>query len=280
MLFQGKMMETDQIDRTDHTKDKDKREDTMDYKNKKERIHSQKLLPAMLPPKRRTGGFPEKAFLCTSLKKIRQASLAVETALVLPLFFLGVLSLISFMDLYRVQTEHLTKLCERAKETGMYAYALDGSGVEEITLPDAYSYQPISSVIPLPKVYMVNTVKVHAWIGREHTAFGEGEAHETEPMVYLTENGSVYHKDLNCSHLNLSVTEISGSSVSSRRNAYGEKYHACESCSQGQKPAGTVYVTEKGNRYHNSASCSGLKRTVRLVKESEAGDVHACSRCG
>lgn len=55
-----------------------------------------------------------------------KASLAVETALVLPLFFMGMVTLISFMDIYRLQTEHLTKLCERAKQAGMYAYVLEG----------------------------------------------------------------------------------------------------------------------------------------------------------
>ena len=99
-------------------------------------------------------------------------------------------------------------------------------------------------------------------------------------MVYVTVSGSVYHKKLNCSHLNLSVTKVSGGNVSSRRNENGEKYHACESCSRGQAPGSTVYITKSGNRYHNDKNCSGLKRSVRLVKESEAGNLHACKRCG
>ena len=36
----------------------------------------------------------------------------------LPLFFFGVLTLLSFMDIYKVQTEHLTGLCQKAKEAG------------------------------------------------------------------------------------------------------------------------------------------------------------------
>ena len=57
-----------------------------------------------------------KAFLCTVLKR---ASLTVEAALVLPIFLFGVITLISFMDIYKVQTEHLTELCQKAKEAGM-----------------------------------------------------------------------------------------------------------------------------------------------------------------
>lgn len=54
----------------------------------------------------------------------------------------------------------------------------------------------------------------------------------------------------------------------------------CETCSRHQNPSGTVYITGSGNRYHNDASCSGLKRTVRLVKKSQLGDMHVCSKCG
>lgn len=277
MLFQEKKMVIRQTGGKAKTENRYEMENRRNQKNKKERTRSQKKLLMLHPPKSRIGRFPEKAFLCASLKKWRTASLAVETALVLPLFFLGVVSMISFMDIYRVQTEHLTKLCENVKKMGMYTY---GSGLEEIMLSDFYSYQPVSGVISLPKVRMFNTVKAHAWTGREHSSLGDGESREKEAMVYVTESGGVYHKSLECSYLNLSVTGISGSTVSSRRNAYGEKYYACETCSYGEKPAGVVYVTEKGNRYHNSSSCSGLKRTVRLVKESETESMHACSRCG
>ena len=43
-----------------------------------------------------------KVSFCTSFRgKIKKGSLAVETALVLPLFFLGMVTLISFMDIYK-----------------------------------------------------------------------------------------------------------------------------------------------------------------------------------
>lgn len=251
-------------------------------KKRKERKCSLKYRFALNTPLIRAS-LPGKVSLCASCRKIRaklkKASLTVETALVLPLFFFGMVTMISFMDIYKVQTEHLTLLCQRAKEAGMYAYVADGNGLEEIVLPDVYSYQPVGGIIPLPKVWTFNTVKVHTWTGTEHRS-GNFENEETEVMVYVTESGKVYHRSLSCSYLNLSVTEVSGSTVSSRRNAYGEKYHACESCSLHQSPASMVYITEKGNRYHNKKTCSGLKRSVRLVKESELSGMHACSRCG
>ena len=221
-----------------------------------------------------------KFVLNKKMADIQRASLTIEAALVFPLFFFGIITMISFMDIYKLQTEHLSKLCQQAKAAGMYAYTPDGEGTEEITLPDFYVYKPISPGIPLPAIWMHNTVKVHAWTGTVHKFAGEEETEKMEVMVYVTESGSVYHKNLNCSHLKLSVVKISGSSVSGMRNEYGEKYHACEGCSRGEKPGGSVYITKSGNRYHNKKECSGLKRSVRLVKESDVENIHACSRCG
>lgn len=246
-----------------------------------ERICSLKKHTPPSPPKSRNG-FSVKASFCTSLKyayrKVKKGSLAVETALVLPLFFLGMVTIISFMDIYQIQTEHLTELCTRAKQAGMYAYGVNGSGTDEITLPDVYSYEPIGGVVPLAKVWTYNQVKIHAWTGTDYEGFADEQ--EAEKMVYVTVSGEVYHKDPGCSYLNVSVKQISGSSAKTAVNKYGEHYSACEICSRNQQPAGCVYVTEQGNRYHNLESCSGLKRTIRLVKESYAEGRSCCSRCG
>ena len=274
MLFQEAKVRRIQIDRCGKNDREQKKKHQIN--SKKERKRSLKYLFFLFSPMDRKI-LPGKVSSCTPLCKLRKASLAVETALVLPLFFLGMVTMISFMDIYQIQTEHLSALCEKAKEAGMYAYVLDGSGVDEITLPDAYTYEPVGGLIPLPKVWMFNTVKVHAWTGTEHQAFEDGT--ESEPMVYVTDSGTVCHKSLGCSYLNLSVIRTSGRSVTTMRNDYGEKYSACETCSRSQKPGGSVYITKKGNRYHNLESCSGLKRSVRMVKENEAG-MPVCSRCG
>ena len=81
----------------------------------------------------------EKVSFCALETRIKRASIAVETVLVLPLFFFGMITMISFMDIYKIQTEHFQSLCEKVKEAGMYAYMADDKGPEEITLPDVYS---------------------------------------------------------------------------------------------------------------------------------------------
>lgn len=202
--------------------------------------------------------------------------------MVLPLFFLGMLTMISFMDLYQLQTEKLMALCEHTKEAGMLAYVLDESGPSEITLPDVYTYQPIGGWFPLPKIWICNTVTVHAWTGKEDGEDG-GEGDEQEPsenMVYLAETGTVYHVDPECTYLDLSIRITDGHSVRSLTNNYGEHYTACRTCSKHQSPTAQVYITKTGTSYHNLDTCSALKRTVRLVPESQVEGMHVCSRCG
>lgn len=268
-----------QIDRCGKLSSNDTHKKNHQIKTKKERKRSLKYLPFLSSPMDRED-LPGKVSFCTSLQKIKKASLAVETALVLPIFFLGIVTIISFMDIYKIQTEHLSALCQKAKEAGMYAYVLDGTGVDEITLPDVYTYKPMGGIVALPDVWMHNTVKVHAWTGVDYGEFQDGET-TVEPMVYVTDLGNVYHKSLGCSYLNLSVVQAAGSSIGSLRNDYGERYTSCEICSRNQKAAGTVYITKKGNRFHNMGSCSGLKRSVRMVEENQASSqMGACSRCG
>lgn len=109
------------------------------------------------------------------------------------------------------------------------------------------------------------------WTGRE---LPEGD---DEEMVYVTENGSVYHTHLSCGSLSLQVKEISRLALDSARNADGEIYRACEYCTHGQ--AEHLYVSVYGNRYHYDRNCSGLKRTIKTIPISQVGDRTLCKRC-
>ena len=51
----------------------------------------------------------------------QKASLTVECAVVLPLFFFAVVILAGLLDSYRITTVIQSALCESAKELGMYA---------------------------------------------------------------------------------------------------------------------------------------------------------------
>ena len=140
----------------------------------------------------------------------------MECALVLPLFFLGMTALISMMDYYRIQTVHLSELCQNAKVAAAYTYNPAGEGLTDIVLPDAYSYQPAGGIFGLPRVLCLNVATVRSWNGKEHVT-----AHASlvrERMVYVTATGTVYHRSLGCRYLRVSVTAIPAGEIASRRN--------------------------------------------------------------
>ena len=207
-----------------------------------------------------------------------RASLTVECALALPLFFFALTTMISFMDLYRIETVHLTDLCSKAKQAASYTYnPASSGGVKDIILPDLYSFQPVSGLFPVRRITRYNLVRAHRWNGKLHTTVPSGTS--TEKMVYVTASGTVFHRRLDCRYLNVSITSISSAQLKTRKNQYGQSYEPCEMCARGAT-AGIVYITSKGNRFHNRPDCSGMKRTIRMIRESQAAGFRPCSRCG
>lgn len=153
---------------------------------------------------------------------------------------------------------------------------------EDDTIDLVLTYQIRSPIgmIKLPGSFFLQRARVRAWTGRENgggegTEGGDGDG----TYVYVTETGSVYHDDPNCTHLKLSIREVDEAELAGLRNNGGGKYHSCEKCG-GASADGKVFITNEGDRYHSSLSCSGLKRTVRQVSKEELGDMRACSKCG
>lgn len=258
-----------------------------------------------------------RVFLCISEKSgkwRRKASLTVEAAAAVPIFLLTVCSILGMLDIYRVQALVKTSLHQSALELGMYAYGADrgeGSPVGTISsavcavyaknkLPDMGKYVKVTTigssynegvidlvahieyrlplaVLPLPPIRMKNESRVNSWIGWRANQDSDGN-YQWEEMVYVSENQSVYHTSSDCTHIELAVHNGSLERVENLRNAYGQKYHSCEKCGS-ISGNDTVYYTEKGNSYHYSKNCSGLKRTVRLVKKSEVPGICQCERC-
>ena len=123
---------------------------------------------------------------------------------------------------------------------------------------------------------ILQRVRVRAWTGR--CAGNAGESEEAnEEQVYITTNGTVYHKERECTHIRLSIQMVDSQRLKTLRNKSGGKYYPCEECGGGE---GDIYITDTGDRYHCSVNCSGLKRGVIAVPISQVETWTPCSRCG
>lgn len=147
----------------------------------------------------------------------------------------------------------------------------------------AVSYYPSKDtvLIPTPWVRAVLRARVRAWTGRsssENSGTDGDEDSESKDTVYVTETGTVYHKDPECTHIKLSIQNIPREEIESCRNSSGGKYHVCEKCGAGS--GSDVYITTYGAKYHGSLECSGLKRDVKEVSLDELDGWKACSKCG
>lgn len=147
-----------------------------------------------------------------------------------------------------------------------------------IDLVAEYRIEPPVAIVGYQQRLMYNRIRTRAWTGYDNAACGAGDGTVNEEIVYITPDGSVYHRSRACSYLKLSIVAVDKSFVDTQRNQDGSKYYPCEEC--GGSCGNTVYITSYGNRYHSTLGCSGLKRTVMAVPISEAGGRGACSKCG
>lgn len=106
------------------------------------------------------------------------------------------------------------------------------------------------------------------------------DAANTTQIVYITEKGTVYHTNRDCTHLRLSKSKATYGEIGDKRNQNGARYKPCELCAEAElQKESTVYITKEGNRYHISEKCSGLKRTIYEIPMEKAGDKKLCARC-
>lgn len=164
-------------------------------------------------------------------------------------------------------------LVQGSKGLRLWETGLSDTGNElDITL--TYQVGPLSSLAGFQSFHMANCCYVRLWNGYDVTG-----ASEVTTYVYVAENGVVFHRDRNCTHLQLSVRGIAREELEGLRNQWGQRYSACEKCGRGEMP-NILYVTEEGHCYHYREDCSGIKRTVTSLTPEEAAGYPPCSRCG
>lgn len=146
-----------------------------------------------------------------------------------------------------------------------------------IDLVAEYRIEPPAAVVGYQPRVLYNRIRTRAWTGYDNAAHS-AEGSTEEEIVYITQDGSVYHRSRSCGYLKLSIAAVDIHFLDTQRNQDDGKYYPCGEC--GGSCGNIVYITNYGNRYHSTLGCSGLKRTIMAVPISEANGRSACSKCG
>lgn len=169
-----------------------------------------------------------------------------------------------------------SSLCENMIEGGRRGIKISSSlaSGQTVRLKAEYTLKmtiPFFSSIRFRKKAVVKRRIFSGYIKHQ----GETDDMGENPIVYVAENGVVYHKNASCSHICL---KISGSKRI-QDILHSSKYNACEKCIYKGVTPSVLFVTTYGDCYHSSLACSGLKRTIRAVRLNDVGGLRPCSRC-
>ncbi len=240
---------------------------------------------------------------------LRKGALTVEAALVLPIFLFAAVTVLSLFLLMQTQyivgnsldlavadtallrgktpkqVETLTKgifykeLAVQRCPLSLIKGGIAGFSWKSTDVDEAYVDALVTYQIKFPmRFFGISAIKVsdgrriHRWTGCEN----RGMNSNGETWVFVTPTQSVYHENRECSHLKLSVKPVQTSAI----NKGGDSYAPCGHCAKDGAVGSIVYVTAKGDCYHYRIDCSGLKRTIYMVKKTQTGGKGPCSRCG
>lgn len=198
-----------------------------------------------------------------------KGSLTVEAALLMPFVLMILLAFFSFFIQYAFAAELQIKAAAEAKKIGIVMSDCEDEQ-SEITVYRSGKAEYVWIMPFWHEKKITERAVCRAWIG-----FTELSCKEAN--VYITPNGEVYHLYRDCTHLDLSIRQVTYEKAMTSKNIYGQKYRACELCAEDK--AGIVYVTSEGDCYHSMRSCGGLKRTIRQVPISDVLGRNCCVRC-
>ena len=236
----------------------------------------------------------------------RDGSMTVEAALVFPLFLFALYVVLCVSHILITSHEIQNGLTETARYAAKYAYTEKESVMSESVLKwqfmkyvDEESLFYISGkakgmrimccgedrnedvirlqadakltlAIPFFSTYKIPIQEVV--YQKKFIGYRDGESGiETGEYVYVAETGSVYHTSLSCSHICIQVIPASAVTQLDKRTC-------CKHCMKDGRLHGD-YATIYGDCIHNNINCSGIKRTIRLVKKEQITGMPMCTKC-
>lgn len=170
-------------------------------------------------------------------------------------------------------------ICVRNGDNGMNVH--DSSTISQngrLRIDAEYEITPFINIIPIGNIKIHEYVEGHAFSGYVDDN-RDTDSHLGE-YVFVTETGSKFHRNRDCSYIRPTVTAVDWSNITVRRNNSMGKYYPCDVCNPSD--SSIVYITPEGNRFHGSRDCPSLKRTVyiKLLKEAMDEGYTPCSKCG
>ncbi|MBR5315352.1 MAG: pilus assembly protein [Firmicutes bacterium] len=243
-----------------------------------------------------------------------KGSLSLEAAIVVPIFFFAILCLAYLLEIMAIQTTMRNAIYSVGREVAQQVYAdklltsrelernivehvgterleqsVVAGGVDGIDCSES-KYNWSTGVCNLSVRYRVQipmlmfriapiaceeTLRVKGWTGYVYTV-GGASANDT---VYVTDTGIVYHKDADCTYLDMSIRSVYMEDIEELRNQSGGKYYACESCGKKDSDSKLRYLTDYGTRFHTSLECKKIKRNIYAISLKEAYGLGGCSKC-
>ena len=278
-------------------------------KNIKNRKESDSLLAIHFPLIFYKNTKRERASAFTS-----KGSITLEAAIVVPIFFFAMLCVSCLLEMMSIQTIMRNALYSVGKEIAQQAYSspmISNYGIQQhiiknigadkldrsmiaggengincsksrsdwstavIDLSVCYDLELPILMFKIPVLSREETLRVKGWTGYAAGIYGE----EKNEVVYVTDYGLVYHKNMSCTYLELSIQAVGIADIENLRSESGGKYYPCESCGSDAVSAGRVYITDYGTRYHTSLECKKVKRNIYAVPLDEVYGLGGCSKC-
>ena len=262
--------------------------------------------------------FSLKNFTLKNFKRYVPASATVEAALVIPLVIYAVAAVMFLLQVIAIKMHVSDALYNALRKFNTYSYVneatmgnINGSTffaifVDEVgagyagkhyiaggnagwnfynsRIADDDSTVGISLVYTIKNPFNIFggrgiTVReeriTDIWLGEDKDGFSS-QSDEKSEYVYITQYGEVYHTDLACTYLRRDIKTENLSGISELRNNSGAKYYRCTQCN-GESLV--VYYTDYGDKYHMSADCYTLQRTILRVKKDKVQSMESCIKC-
>ncbi len=249
----------------------------------------------------------QRTSFCTCLK----GSYTLEAAVVIPLIAAYLVTLLFFFTILEIQCKVDEALLYAGRKTAVESSIVDSEEVLFLSA-EAYLLYALQDDKVIEKYVEHGSLGVQLWwsdfsdetivLRAEYVVklpisfggmdeiklssqnmfrkwIGDRSIEESGDYVYIARSGEVYHKDLTCRSINLSVHKTSIESISSLRGKNGQRYKECSRCTWENNSRERVYYTDYGEWYHKSIACSAIKRTVDKIRIEEIGERRPCSFC-